>query len=240
MELREIVAPTLKELFIKEIEQKILSGDWKIGQRLPTEREMEKKMKVSRTIINSGLTTLAQNGFVEVVPRKGVFVGDYIRNGYLDTLLSIMNFNGGKLDKKTFDSLMDYRTHNDCECAYLAAQNRTEDDLILMRSLYKKVMETTDILAVSQLKMEFQHAVYCASGNSIYPLVLNSFKKLSLTFNEIVFRHFGYQLAAMYMPELIDAIEKRNPDEARAIMNKLITMRIDELRQWYYKEELKS
>ncbi len=236
MELREIIAPTLKELFIKEIEQKILSGEWKIGERLPTEREMEKKMKVSRTIINAGLAKLAQNGFVEVVPRKGVFVGDYIRNGYLDTLLSIMNFNGGKLDKKTFDSLMDYRIHNDCECAYLAAQNRTDDDLILMRRLYKKISETTEVLSVSLLNMEFQHAVYCASGNSIYPLVLNSFKKLSLTFNEIVFRHFGYQLAYIYMPELIDAIEKRNPDEAQSIMKKLITIRINELREWYYKD----
>jgi DNA-binding FadR family transcriptional regulator len=236
MDLKEIVAPTLKELFIAEIEQKILSGEWKIGDRLPAEREMERKMKVSRTIINSGLAILAQNGFVEVVPRQGAFVGNYIQNGNLDTLLSIMNFNGGKLDKKTFDSLMMYRIHNDCECAYLAAQNRTDDDLILMHSIYKKVMETTDITTISQLKIDFHHAINCATGNSVYPLVYNSFKKLSLNFNEIVFRNFGYKAASTYMLELINAIEKRNPDEARSIMNKLITLRVDNLRQWYYKD----
>ena len=55
VELKEIVAPTMKELFIKEIENKIISGEWPIGMKLPSEREMEIKMKVSRTIINTGL-----------------------------------------------------------------------------------------------------------------------------------------------------------------------------------------
>lgn len=236
MDLKEIVAPTLKELFIAEIEQKIISGEWKVGERLPTEREMERKMKVSRTIINSGLATLSQNGFVEIVPRQGAFVGNYIHNGNLDTLLSIMNFNGGRLDQKTFESLMTYRIHNDCECAYLAAQNRSENDIALMYSIYDKVMETTDISTISQLKVDFHHAVDCATGNAIYPLVYNSFKKLAFTFNEIVFRNFGYKTASEYMLELINEIEKRNSEEARNVMEKLITLRINNLRQWYYKD----
>lgn len=236
MDLKEIVAPTLKELFITEIEQRIISGEWKVGERLPTEREMERKMKVSRTIINSGLASLAQKGFVDIVPRQGIFVGNYIHNGNLDTLLSIMNFSGGKLYKKTFESLMTYRIHNDCECAYLAAQNRTDDDLKLMYSIYQKVMETTDILALSQLKIDFHHAVDCATGNDIYPLVYNSFKKLAFTFNEIVFRNFGYKTASEYMLELIIAIEQKKAEEARFIMNQLITLRINNLKEWYYKK----
>lgn len=236
MDLREIVAPTMKELFIKEIERQILSGECKIGDRLPPEREMENKMKVSRTLINSGLAELARNGFVEIVPRHGVFVGDFIRNGNIDILSSIMNFNGGKLDRKTFDSLMEYRIHNECKCAYLAAQNRTEEDLTILRSLYKKIADTTDSSEIAQLKFEFQHAIYCASGNTIYPLVYNSFKKLSLTFNEIIFRHFGCEVATMYLPELISAIEQKKPDEAHNIVNNLVTTRIDELNQYYFKD----
>lgn len=235
MSLRKIVPPTMKELFIKEIEGKILSGEWKIGDRLPTEREMAKKTNVSRTVINSGLYELAQNGFVEIIPRKGVFVGDYIRNGQLNTLLSIINFNGGKFDKKTFDSLTSYRIHFDCECAYLAAQNRTDDDLKLMRSIYKKALETTDNTEIFQLKFEFLHAIYCATGNNIYPLVCNSFKKLCITFNEIIYRIFGCE-PITYMSKLIDAIEKKEVDEARRIMYEFLTERIDDLKQVYFKD----
>ena len=234
MELREIVAPTMKELFIKEIERKVLSGEWEVGERLPTEREMEKKMKVSRTIINSGLNELAQNGFVEIVPRKGVFVGDYMRNGQLNTLISIMNFNGGKLDKKTFDSLMSYRIQNDCECAYLAALNRTDKDLVLLKDLGTKMENAHDFSEISQLKFEFEHAMYCATGNIIYPLICNSFKKLSLVFGEIIFKHPGCQKPSLYMSELICAIERQDALEARSIMHKTITTRIEELGQWYF------
>lgn len=234
MDLHEIVAPTMKELFIKEIERKIISGEWKIGDRLPTEREMEKKTKVSRTIINSGLSELAKNGFVEILPRKGVFVADYIRNGQLSTLLSIINFNGGRLDRKTFDSLTSYRIHFDCECASLAAQNRTEDDLKIMKDIFERISLTKDMDENLQLKFEFLHATYCATGNNIYPLVCNAFKKLCITFNEIIFSHFGYEFPK-YIGDLIDVIEKGNPEEARQIMYDFLTTRIDELRQVYFK-----
>ncbi|WP_138206636.1 FadR/GntR family transcriptional regulator [Haloimpatiens lingqiaonensis] len=235
MSLRKIVPPTMKELFIKEVERKILSGEWKIGDRLPTEREMAKETNVSRTVINSGLYELAQNGFVEIIPRKGVFVGDYIRNGQLNTLLSIINFNGGKFDKKTFDSLTSYRIYFDCECAYLAAQNRTDDDLKLMNSIYKKALESTNSTERFQLKFEFLHAIYCATGNNIYPLVCNSFKKLCITFNELIYRILNYE-PIDYMAELIDTIEKKEPNEARKVMYAFLTERIDELKQVYFKD----
>ena len=40
MKFGEIVAPSIKELFIQKIEGMILSGALKPGERLPTEREL--------------------------------------------------------------------------------------------------------------------------------------------------------------------------------------------------------
>ena len=40
MAFREIVAPTVKELFIQQLEGMILSGELRPGDRLPTEREL--------------------------------------------------------------------------------------------------------------------------------------------------------------------------------------------------------
>ena len=226
----------MKELFINELIRQILSGECKIGERLPTEREMERKMKVSRTIINSALTELARLGFVEIIPRHGAFVGDFIRNGNIDTLISIMNFNGGKLDRKTFDSFANFRTVNECECAYLAALNRTEEDLVIIRDIYKKILDATDSSVVAQLKIEFHHAIYSATGNTIYPLVFNSFNKLALTFNEVLFRNLGCECAPKYLNDLITAIEQKQPNKARAIMTTLITTRISQLARFYFEE----
>ncbi len=78
MQFNEIVAPTMKELFTKEIIKLILTGQLSPGDKLLTEREMASQMKVSRTIINLGMTELASMGFIEIVPRKGAYVADYI------------------------------------------------------------------------------------------------------------------------------------------------------------------
>jgi GntR family transcriptional regulator, transcriptional repressor for pyruvate dehydrogenase complex len=236
MELKEIVAPTMKALFIAEIERKILAGEWQIGDRLPSEREMEQKMKVSRTIINSGLSELARKGFVEIIPRQGVVVGDYIRNGHLDVLSSIMNFNGGRFNRRTFDSLMEYRVNTECECAYLAAKNRTSEDLLQLKEIHHKITQTTDYNLVAQLKVEFQHTIYCATGNTIYPLIFNSFKKMILNFNQIIYRHVGTATASYRIMELISAIENHQADLARTIMGDLVNERVDELNHWYFKD----
>ena len=236
MEYKEIVAPTMKELFVDEIERKIISGELQPGDKLPTERDFEKHMKVSKTIIHSGLSELASKGFVEIIPRTGTFVSDYIRTGNLGVLSSIMKFNHGKLDKKTFESLMIFRLNMDQECASLAALNRTERDLDILKNLYKKIMACEDYKQMVQLKIDFYHAMYCATGNNIYPLVVNSFQLLSCTFNEIVFRHYGYQMGRIYMDELMNAIVEQKDKVAEEVAGRFLKERISELREWYFKE----
>ena len=81
MAFRELVSPSLTELFVKELEGMILSGELLPGQKLPPEREMAKRMKVSLAVVNGGITRLSAKGFLRVVPRKGTFVADYIRDG---------------------------------------------------------------------------------------------------------------------------------------------------------------
>ena len=48
MEFGQIVAPTIKELFIERIEGMILSGQLKPGERLPSERDLAEQMKISK------------------------------------------------------------------------------------------------------------------------------------------------------------------------------------------------
>jgi DNA-binding FadR family transcriptional regulator len=236
MEYKQIVSPTMKELFIDEIERKIISGELQPGDKLPTERELEKLMKVSKTIIHSGLSELAAKGFVEVIPRTGTFVSDYTRTGNLGVLSSITRFNHGKLDKKTFESLMTFRLNMDQECAALAALNRKDFDLELLQKLLDQIMICEDYEEMALLKVNFSHAMYCATGNTIYPLVVNSFHQLSLTFNKIVFRHYGYQMGRIYMEELMDAILHQKDAVAKEVAGRFLKERIGELNEWYFKD----
>ena len=48
MEFKKLNAPSLKELFISELENMIISGRLPIGTKLPSERELASSMQVSR------------------------------------------------------------------------------------------------------------------------------------------------------------------------------------------------
>lgn len=63
MEFSKLNAPSLKELFIQELETMILSGRLMVGEKLPPERELAESMQVSRAVVNSGITELAEKAF---------------------------------------------------------------------------------------------------------------------------------------------------------------------------------
>ena len=76
MGFNKIVAVSMTELFVPQIENMILSGELAIGEQLPPARELSARMGVSRPVISAGLIELEKMGFVEIVARQGVYVSD--------------------------------------------------------------------------------------------------------------------------------------------------------------------
>ena len=109
MLFKKLSAPSLKELFVAELEGMILSGKLEIGAKLPPERELAESMQVSRAVVNSGLDEMEKKGFLVVKPRIGTFVADYRKYGTADTLVSIMQYNGGMLRDKEVRSILEVR-----------------------------------------------------------------------------------------------------------------------------------
>lgn len=109
MAFEPLYAPSLKELFVQKLQGMILSGELSQGEKLPSERELCQQMGVSRAVINAGITELARRGFLEVLPRQGTFVADYRRNGNMDTLMAIMEYNGSMLGKEEIRSILEVR-----------------------------------------------------------------------------------------------------------------------------------
>ena len=135
MKFGEIIAPSIKELFIQKIEGMILSGALKPGERLPTERELANEMNISKTIVHEGIRELSRLGFLDVVSRKGVTVADYAQNGNLDTLMAIMKYNGGYLNPQTAKSLLDVRAFLECPALEALAAHHTQEDIAKLEQL---------------------------------------------------------------------------------------------------------
>ena len=109
MEFAKLSAPSLKDLFVQQLQGMILSGTLPTGAQLPPERALAEQMHVSRTVVNSGLAELSEQGFLEVRPRQGTCVADYRRRGNLSTLIAIMQYKGGVLGREEIRSILEVR-----------------------------------------------------------------------------------------------------------------------------------
>lgn len=180
MEFTEIVAPTVKELFIQRIEHSILSGELAIGEQLPSERELAQQMHISKTVVHSGIVDMVRKGFLEVIPRKGVFVGDYANKGSLEALVSIMQHNGGQLDARNVRSMLEMRYAIESVCLLRILDRKdplvlTQLGEILRKAEWEAKAQNPNYARLAEFYYTFHHLLCAASGNTIAPLIMNAF-----------------------------------------------------------------
>lgn len=209
-------APTLKELFVSELEAMILSGKLKVGEKLPPERDLAQRMQVSRAVVNGGITELARKGFLQVKPRSGVYVVDYRRYGTAETLLSIMNYNGGHLRNDEIRSILEIKMIMDTLAAELAVDKCTTDDLNLLEAhLHEMEKQTKNDETTADATFNFYHELCMISDNTLLPLIYRSFR-IPITHLWIRFaQKHGNKTLCHNAGTILEALKARDKDAAR-------------------------
>lgn len=175
MEFEKLMSPSLKELFISNIEAKILSGELPVGQQLPPERQLAQSMGVSRAVVNSGIVELENRGFLDVRPRVGTFVADYRRAGTMETLKSIMTYNRGRLRNEEIRSILEVRDALDKLAVADIIPHVTELDNMLLLEKVEAIRQARDNRQAAEAAFAFQHELAMLSGNTLLPLIFRSF-----------------------------------------------------------------
>lgn len=178
MKLKKLIAPSLKELFVTELENMILSGKLEIGSKLPSERELASSMQVSRAVVNAGITELEKKGFLVVKPRIGTFVEDFHRNGTIDTLVAVMKYNGGILRDNDIRSILEVRTIFVGLASTLAVDNASDEEISALHRYLDELKSCNDFEEAARLLYEFNHEIAFISRNTFLPLLYASFKDL--------------------------------------------------------------
>jgi DNA-binding FadR family transcriptional regulator len=189
--LEPLQTHSLKEVFIQRFEELILSGQIAVGQKLPSERELALQLGVSRPVVHEGLVLLAAKGLVTMVPRVGTVVNDFRREGSLALLTSLVQYQQGRIEPELLKSLLQMRLLFETEAARMAASARSEDQLAAFDALLAQEARTdpADVPFLSELDFQFHHLVSMASGNLVYPLLLNSFRGCYLNLASQFFNH---------------------------------------------------
>ena len=175
MDFQKLSSPSLRELFVEQLQHMILSGKLKVGEKLPPERQLAEMMQVSRAVVNGGLADLEKNGFIVIRPRSGCFVADYRRKGNLDTLTAIMKYNGGRIRNDEIRSIFEVRLALDSVVTSLAIRRMSDEEIDHLREIVEQIRTAPTQADAVQAAYDFQHELALSSGNTLIPLIIQSF-----------------------------------------------------------------
>lgn len=119
---------------VRQIEQLILRGILKPGERLPSERELSERLGVSRPSLREALTDLQASGLLTSRAGSGVFVGDVLGSAFSETLVRLFSNH----DEAVFDYIA-FRRDMEGLAAERAAMRGTDTDLKVIDAIFKKM-----------------------------------------------------------------------------------------------------
>ena len=228
MEFGKIKVKSVKDSFIDEMLHKIVSGELKPGDRLPSERELAASTGISRSMVNQGVLALNSMGFVSVQPRHGTIVNDFRKYPTPESLAALMDYGSSDIDYPLFRDLTDFRLLIETESARLACKNAYDSTLQKMREQVERMRgglkDTVDA------QYQFHYRLTLASGNGIYCMIFRAFEPVIRVLLE---RHYAiapddWESAPEAHRRLLDAIAAKDEQlavrYARAILEKGIAV----------------
>ena len=75
--MKEIRRISITDEVVENVKEMIESGEYKYGEKLPTEQALCDMLKVSRTSVREAIRVLQALGYVEIRPGKGAFVANF-------------------------------------------------------------------------------------------------------------------------------------------------------------------
>ena len=118
-----IVHNRTADAIVHQIEELILQGVLRTGDRLPSERDLAKTLDVSRPILRQALKTLEERDLIVARHGCGTFVADVIGTGFSEPIVRLFE----RHPSAVFDYL-DFRCEIEQVTSALAAARATTAD----------------------------------------------------------------------------------------------------------------
>ena len=217
MGFEKISVPSVREQFVQKLENTILSGELQIGDKLPPSRELCSLMGVSLTTVNAGIAELCSKGFLEVKPRHGTYVADYIKKGTSETLLSLFRYNGGHLNPREIRSLTECRMALDPYVLQLVVQRASGEQLRALAEDVRQIKACQDAEGACVLVTEFFRKLYELSDNIAFSLIYRTSIDVQKGIYALSFRKNGLSSLKASTEKLYEALLARDEEAAGAV-----------------------
>ena len=214
--LGRIKVPKSSDVLAERLKKEILSDAYQPGAALPTERELVATTGLSRGSVREALRLLEAQGLVHT--RAGRYGGTTVSQPTDDHLASQINlFAKGR--SVPFDSLVDVRLALEPMVAFLAAQRRTEDDLVILRKIAERLENSaqSDVGVFLEENANWHDALAAATHSELLSALATSLGGLMFEVSKI--ENFATAEVRLRVTRahrrILEAIEARDPERAR-------------------------
>ena len=206
------------EQVAEQIEKRILDGELRSGDRLPTERHLAEQFHVSRTAVREAMKILAQKGLVDMRPGRGTIVIDGANAAMQDSIDLVMKLRLGEVGGS--NNLVEVREILEVEIAALAAARAAEKEIAAMREAVKIMDESLDDAdAFIAADNRFHEALAQATQNTLIFILVNSIVNLLSEQRKQIFDvEGGPQRGQIHHKRILESVIRRDPQAARDTM----------------------
>lgn len=202
----------------------IASGEYPVGSRLPAERKLAERFNVSRPTVREAIIALELAGCVEVKGGSGVYVTSGSSQGLAGTELDIGAF-----------EILEARIIFESEAAAIAAKVITNEELADLKAALKSMVAENEQKHISENADEMFHLLIAkATHNEAIISVckhlweLRNSSNVSASILDKV-RQAGSRPRIEEHVAILEALEKRDPDAARAAMREHLSRVVEQL-----------
>lgn len=202
-----------------ELEQRILEGSLKPGDRLPAERELAVELAVSRPSLREAIHKLATKGLLTTRHGGGTYVTDRMEAPFVDPWQEMLSGHPALQG-----DMLEFRDMLESKAAYLAAERATDVDLERLDVAYQamdaaydgkdqKACVDTDV-AFHQVIAEAAHNVLIGHMSASLLRVIHG--HVSRNLDHLHARPQKWEQLRLQHHAIWQAIRERKPEEAAA------------------------
>jgi len=206
------------EIIVQQIKDQVKKGILKPGEKLPSERELADLLGVSRASVREAIQALAFSGYLEVIQGKGTYILE-IATKYDE----IVNF-FSEFSNYSLDYLMEARIMLEGEFARLAAVNANQEEIDEIERIFNEISNSKDLNTFFVKDLELHLTIAEATHNPI----MNGLMKIigEMLYKEtrkiIEISRDTRENTIKTTRDLVQAIKKRNAEQAKELMSKHI------------------
>ncbi|MEN9879389.1 MAG: hypothetical protein RIQ55_35 [Pseudomonadota bacterium] len=212
------IAHRLSDTVARQLEQRILEGALKAGDRLPAERELALGLGVSRPSLREAIQKLVSRGLLYSRQGGGTFVANPLNEALADPWAQMLQSHPA-----LNDDLIEFRAVLECQCAEWAAVRATPADLLRLDQSLKSAASAIASLsadaiadadrAFHQALAESAHNAFAAHMMSVVQGLLQ--KDILFNLGELISVPVATRMLIEQWTAMVDAVRQQNAAAAR-------------------------